>query len=255
MRTIERRKVLGPAGVLLGALAFAAPAFADDAGLRERIEARMNKAGLADDGQIAVDVTADRAVLSGFTTTVAAREQAEKAARKETKNVDNRLQVVPAVAMADADVQQLVGNAILGYEYYGVFDSVGVSVDNGVVTLQGSVLQPWRKDEIARRVSRVEGVREVKDQIRVQPPSPMDDRLRRQLYARIYGGPLERFAGTLDPPVHIVVENGNITLTGVVNSRVEKVQLESIARGTLAFRVDNQVQVENEIDKEGTKKS
>ncbi len=56
-----------------------------------------------------------------------------------------------------------------------------------------------------------------------------------------------------NPPIHIVVENGNITLTGLVNSRVEKAVLESIARGTLAFRVNNQVQVESEINKEPSK--
>ncbi|PYQ47541.1 MAG: hypothetical protein DMF78_23490 [Acidobacteria bacterium] len=105
-------------------------------------------------------------------------------------------------------------------------------------------------------MARLEGVRAIQNQIRVQPVSPFDDRLRRQLYARIYGrGLFERFASLSNPPVHIVVENGNITLTGVVNSRVEKVTLESIARGTLAFRVDNRVQVESEIGKEPAKKS
>src|SRR5207245_4124811 len=113
-----------------------------------------------------------------------------------------------------------------------------------VGTLRGCVLQPWREEGLERRVARLEGVRAIQNQIRVQPVSPFDDRLRRQLYARIYGrGLFERVASLCNPPVHIVVENGNITLTGVVNSRVEKVTLESIARGTLAFRVDNRVQV------------
>lgn len=116
---------------------------------------------------------------------------------------------------------------------------------------QGSVLQPWRKDEIEQRVGRVEGVREVRNEIRVQPVSSFDDRLRLQLYRRIYGGALfERYATFVNPPIHIVVENGSITLTGVVNSRAEKAALESMARGALAFRVDNQVQVESDVEKE-----
>ena len=65
----------------------------------------------------------------------------------------------------------------------------------------------------------------------------------------------ERFASSANPPIHIVVENGNITLTGVVNSRVEKAVLETIARGVLAFRVDNQVQVESDIGKEPASKA
>jgi hyperosmotically inducible periplasmic protein len=255
MSAIIGRAVRASAGLAVAAVVFVAPVFADDSALRERIEGRMSKTGLAERGQIEVSVTSGAAVLSGFTTTVEARSQAEKAARKETKDVDNRLQVVP-VPRSDEEIRDAVSDAVLGYVYYGVFDSVGVGVQDGMVTLQGSVLQPWRKDELERRVARLEGVRAVQDQIRVQPASPFDDRLRRQLYARIYGnGLFERFANLSNPPVHIVVENGNITLTGLVNSRVEKVVLESIARETLAFRVDNQVQIESEIGKEPAPKS
>ena len=154
----------------------------------------------------------------------------------------------------DADIQSEVVDAVLGYVHYGVFDSVGASVENGVVTLTGSVLEPWHKDDLQKRVARLEGVREVKNQIRAQPASIFDDRLRVQLYRQIYGpGMFERFAMLTNPPIHIVVENGNITLTGLVNSRVENATLESIARGTLAFKVDNQVQVESDLNKEPSK--
>jgi osmotically-inducible protein OsmY len=166
---------------------------------------------------------------------------------------DEGARTAPAPS-ADADLQADVVDAVLGYVHYGVFDSVGVGVENGVVTLTGSVLQPWRKEDIQKRVARLEGVRELKNQIRVQPVSSFDDRLRAQLYRKIYGqGMFERFASMPNPPIHIVVENGNITLTGLVNSRVEKAVLESIARGSLAFKVDNQVQIESEIAKEAKK--
>ncbi len=159
-----------------------------------------------------------------------------------------------AAPQVDADIQSEVVDAVLGYVYYGVFDSVGVGVENGVVTLTGSVREPWHKDDLQKRVARLEGVREVKNQIRMQPASIFDDRLRVQLYRQIYGpGMFERYAMLTNPPIHIVVENGNITLTGLVNSRVEKAVLESIARGTLAFRVDNQVQVESDVNKEPSK--
>jgi len=236
---------------LAAALAVVGPVRADndDASLRQRIEARLEKAGLGDRGQIGVAVTNGTAVLSGFTTTVDAQRQAEKAARKETKAVDNQLRVVP-VPREDADIRKAAAAAVLGYVYYGVFDSVGIGVDHGVVTLEGSVLEPWRKDDIERRVARLDGVREVRNQIRVQPTSTFDDRLRVQLYRRIYGnGLFQRYATFANPPIRIIVEHGNVTLTGVVNSRVERTVLESIARGVLAFKVDNQVQVESEINK------
>ena len=159
-----------------------------------------------------------------------------------------------AAPLADADIQSDVVNAVLGYVHYGVFDSVGVGVADGVVTLTGSVLQPWHKDDLQKSVAKLEGVREVKNQIRVQPVSIFDDRLRVQLYRQIYGaGMFQRYASFSNPPIHIIVENGNITLTGLVNSQVEKAVLGSIARSTLAFRVDNLVQIESELGKEPAK--
>lgn len=248
------RSVLRTGGLgLAAALLIVGPAAADDAGVRERIEARLRKADLTERGRIDVEVEGGTAVLAGFTTTVDARRQAEKAARKETKMVDNRLRVVP-VPVDDAALRQAVADSVLGYVHYGVFDSVGVGVDHGIVTLQGSVLQPWRRTEIEGRVARLDGVREIRNDIRVQPVSSFDDGLRRQLYRRIYGdGLFRRYATFATPPIRIIVENGNVTLTGVVNSRVEKTALESIARGVLAFRVDNQVQVESDIGKEPEK--
>jgi hyperosmotically inducible protein len=161
---------------------------------------------------------------------------------------------VRAAAPPDADIQSDVVDAVLGYVHYGVFDSVGVGVADGVVTLTGSVVQPWHKDDLQKRVAKLEGVREVKNQIRVQPASIFDDRLRVQLYRQIYGaGMFQRYASSANPPIHIIVENGNITLTGLVNSQVEKAVLGSIARSTLAFRVDNLVQIESELDKEPAK--
>src|SRR5262245_1305083 len=97
-RSARRTIALGLGAAILSI----APAFADDATTRERIESRLAKADLAQSGQVDVDVENGVAVLSGFTTTVDARNQAEKAARKVTKTVDNRLRVVPVSEVPDA---------------------------------------------------------------------------------------------------------------------------------------------------------
>jgi hyperosmotically inducible protein len=181
---------------------------------------------------------------------VDARRQAEKLARKETKAVENGLRVVPP-ALSDDAVRHEVAEAILRYPRYDVFDSVDLAVSEGAVVLSGSVRQPYRKDDIEGRVARVEGVREIRNEIRVQPVSTFDDRLRAELYRAIYGD--ERFApyrSWADPPVRIVVENGRVTLTGYVGSRVEQALLEHIARSSSAFGVVNRVQVEGHTPKE-----
>src|SRR6266446_1009258 len=245
MTSLDSRDVLRTGGAaLFASLLFITPALADDAAVRQRIETRLAKAHLLERGNVLVEVKDGAAVLTGFTFTVDAQRGAEKAARKETKTVENRLRVVPAEKKTDAEVQKAVADAILGYVHYGVFDSVGAGVDDGVVTLVGSVYQPWRRYELVDRVARLTRVREIKNELRAQ------------LYRRIYGnGVFVRYANFVNPPIRIVVENGKVTLTGVVNSKVEQVVLGSIANGTLAFSVDNQVQVESEIRKEPKSKS
>jgi hyperosmotically inducible protein len=233
-----------------GALLVAAPAMANDADVQKRVEGRLSRAGIEKRGDVQVSVKDGVVTLDGFTLTVDARRDAEKAAGKESKRVESHLVVRPD-PVADTKVRAAAVAAILREPRYGVFDSVGVAVEDGVVRLEGSVLQPWLKDTLDRRVAEVAGVRDVRNEIRVAPASGFDDRLRAQLYRRIYGDDMfVRYSNWADPPIRIVVENGRVTLTGVVTSPVEQVKLGMIARGTLAFRVDNQVEVESEQPKE-----
>jgi len=153
----------------------------------------------------------------------------------------------------DAAIQRDVENAVLGYSRYTVFDAVGAFVQDGNVTLLGSVKEPYRKDDIERRVAKVAGVRAVSNEISVQPLSFNDDRLRAELVRRIYGGGVLVNPSMVDPPVRIVVANGRITLLGYVNSAVERQMVGAIARSTLAFDVDNQLKLESERD--GDRKS
>jgi hyperosmotically inducible protein len=251
MTTFNRSNLrLTGGAAFIAALLSGASAFADDAVLRQRIETRLTKAGLDQRGQIDVEVRDGAAVLSGFTVTVDAQRAAEKAAHKETKRVENRIRVVPE-RKNDAEIVKAVSAVILREPYYGVFDSVGIAVEQGAVLLKGSVNRPWLKDALDNQVAQVPGVTQIKNEIDIQPTSLFDDRLRAQLYRRIYGnGLFDRFAGLAIPPIRIIVVNGKVTLTGIVNSRVEQVVLGSIANSTLSFKVDNQVQIESEIKKE-----
>ena len=249
--TRQGRAVRGLAGLLgAGALSIAVPALASDVDLQRRVQDRLAKAGLEQRGDVQVSVKDGVVNLEGFTLTVDARRDAERAAGKVSKRVESRLVVRPE-PLPDVKVQKAVADAILREPRYGVFDSVGVAVEDGAVLLQGSVREPWLKDALDRRVAEVAGVRDIRNEIRVAPSSIFDDRLRAQLYRRIYGDDMfVRYSNWADPPIRIVVENGRVVLTGVVNSPVEQVQLGMIARGTLAFRVDNQVEVETERPKE-----
>ncbi len=130
-RMVGRR--VGLSG-LLGALLIAAPAMASDDDLQKRVEDRLARAGLEERGDVQVSVRDGVVTLEGFTLTVDARRDAERAAGKESKRVESRLVVRPE-PVSDAQVWKAAIDAILREPRYGVFDSVGVAVEDGVVLL------------------------------------------------------------------------------------------------------------------------
>jgi hyperosmotically inducible protein len=89
------------------------------------------------------------------------------------------------------------------------------------------------------------GVKEAVDNINVLPTSIMDDDIRLRTARAIYGnGTLSKYA--LDPqkPIRIVVENGHVTLYGVVDSRMDKQIAEMQARSVPnVFSVDDKLVV------------
>lgn len=234
-------------------VAAALPALADDSGLAQKIEKRLEKAGLFAQGDIRVSSEGDWVVLDGAVLTVQAQREAEKAARKETKAVKNRLSVVPEQERSDAQLLKAVRDTILRSVNYGVFDSVGAAVQDGVLTLNGSVRRGFSRNEIVDRVARVEGLRGLRDEIAVQSVSQFDDRLRRELYFQIYGERFTHFANPAHPPVRIVVDRGRVTLTGSVPSNVDRTLIGHIARDTMAFKVDNRLELDSEREKEERK--
>src|SRR6266436_5824395 len=108
--------------------------------------------------------------------------------------------------------------------FYGVFDNLAYKVDpDGTVTLLGQVSRPTLKSDAENVVKRIEGVERVDNQIKVLPLSPNDDRIRRAVYRAIYGNEvLSQYALRAVPPIHIIVENGNVTLEGVVARQMDK---------------------------------
>ena len=252
---MQTKWALGGRGLALAALALsvAVPAAADDAAVRRRIEGRLEKAGLDRSGDIRVEVRGGAAVLDGAVTTVHDRQRAGKAARKETKQVENRLKVLPE-RRSDSQIRREAQGAILGYTYYGVFDSVELGVEDGVVLLQGSVRHEGRRRDIEERVARLAGVREIVNELQVQSVSSFDDQLRGQLYRAIYlNDQFFHWSRGVHPPVRIVVDRGRITLTGYVPTAMDKQLVGHIARSTSAFAVDNRVKVDGEEEKERAK--
>jgi hyperosmotically inducible protein len=124
---------------------------------------------------------------------------------------------------APQDLTDQVRHELVMIPYYSVFDNLNYRIDNGVVTLSGEVTQPVVKDDAERSVKHLAGVTQVIDNIRVLPLSTMDNRIRMAEYRSIYGfGGLYRYGMGTQPSIHIVVENGHVTLVGVVDNQTDK---------------------------------
>src|SRR5436190_22436802 len=148
----------------------------------------------------------------------------------------------------DAELAAKLGHEIRMYARYGIWDNIAFRVHEGDVELQGQVSQPFKKNDIERIAQRTPGVRSVTNSLRVLPTSFFDDRLRRQVASAIYRDPvLSRYAMQPLPPIHIIVDNGHVTLEGVVNNQMESNVAAIRASGAgLSFgQVTNNLRVEN----------
>ena len=150
--------------------------------------------------------------------------------------------------MTDADLAKHVRHEVLMYARYTIWDDVSFRVANGSVLLMGAVNQPYKKTDLGRIVQGIPGVAGVTNELKVLPLSNNDDRLRLQVARAIYGDTvLSRYRTMAVPPIHIIVDNGHVTLTGVVNNALEKQVAGMRASGAgLSFGpVTNNLEVEN----------
>jgi hyperosmotically inducible protein len=131
--------------------------------------------------------------------------------------------------------------------YYGVFDNLAYRVSpDGSVTLIGQVARPTLKSDAENAVKHIEGVQRVDNQIQVLPTSPMDDQIRMATYRAIYGNSvLSPYGLRAVPPIHIIVDQGHVTLEGVVAKQMDK-QVAEMQAKTVAnvFSVTNNLRVE-----------
>lgn len=148
----------------------------------------------------------------------------------------------------DLQIFNDISTQVNRYTQFTIFDSIDGSVTAGHVVLSGWVTMPYKKTDIERRVARVEGVKSVKNDIQVVPVSQFDDELRFRISRAIYGNSsFWNYAAMANPPIHIVVVHGHVTLTGVVNSHVERVLARSLATGFGSFDVKNELKTDAEV--------
>ncbi len=150
---------------------------------------------------------------------------------------------LPSSATEQERLTDKVRHELVMLPFYGVFDQLSFSLEGRKVILTGQVTRPVLSSSAANVVKRVVGVESVENRIEVLPLSPFDDRLRLTLYRTVFGqGSLGRYTLGAIPSVHIIVKNGNVTLTGVVINEMDR----NLA-GLFANQVSGVFSVTNEL--------
>ena len=210
------------------------------------IQSRLYRAGIFKHGQVNVQVDDGVATLTGKVDSYGEKMRAERAARHQ----DGVKQVVNQIGVNTEDVgtEQIIGRArheVLTYPNYTIFDHITLSANGNQLTVAGEVTQPYKKSTLGNILGSIKGVADFQNNLKVLPTSGMDDQIRVATANRIYRDPIfVRYAHQANPPIHIIVENGRVTLYGVVNSKTERQKAAIDASfASTNFGVENKLQV------------
>jgi hyperosmotically inducible protein len=152
------------------------------------------------------------------------------------------------IPRSDHQLLDDVSTRVNSYARFTIFDDVNAAINDGVVTLTGKVTMPYKRSELEKRVAEIDGVKSVKNQLQVLPVSSFDNALRVRIARAIYGNSnFWNYAILPNPPIHIIVEHGRVTLTGVVQSEVDRALARALATNFDAFSVTNQLKTAAEV--------
>ena len=202
---------------------------------------------------VKVSVENGIATLTGTVDLYEYKADAEKRVRKATGVIAVRnLVEVAGPSIPDRELQAKLQEK-LTYDrvgYGNAFNAINLTVESGIVSLGGHARTDVDKDSALALVSTQPGVKDVIEEIEVDPVSIMDDQTRIAVARAIYGYPsLNRYS--IDPakPIRISVQNGHVELYGIVDSRADKDVAFMRANGVPGvFSVKNYLQIAGQPD-------
>ncbi len=238
----------------LGAASFSA-APQQDIAVSRAAEAKLNKDRFKN---VTVKVDNGIATLRGTVDMYENKADAEKRVlqAKGVSAVRNLIQVT-GPSISDHDLQSKLAEK-LSYDRVGfgnTFNAISVHVQNGVVTLGGHARTYVDRDSAIALVSTTQGVKDVINNIDVDPVSIMDDQTRMAVARAVYGYPsLNKYSLNPAKPIRISVQNGHVELYGVVDSQADKNTAGLRANSVPGvFSVKNYLQVANEPTEKANK--
>jgi hyperosmotically inducible periplasmic protein len=213
--------------------------------IRQTIERRLAEQSIHG---VTVSIEAGTVTLTGTVASLWEKNEAREQAWEinDSGAVFDQLKVLQSIG--DEQIRDHVTENIRHYVFFTIFDDVSVDVQEGVVTLTGAVTMLFKAFEFAQVVSRVSGVQRIRNNILRLPESDVDTRLRYILGRRLYSDPIFwSYAIQPNPPIHILVNGGRVTLVGTVHSEGERRAAEMIVRETSdVLSCENDLRVDRE---------
>lgn len=208
-------------------------------------------------GNVTSSVEDGIVTLNGTVDLYQRKLDAAKLAKKTAHATGVRnLVTVAGANVPDAKLEEKLATKLryvrVGYD--NTFDYFALGVKDGVVTVEGQDRTGVGRDEALAEIANMPGVKDVIDNIGVEPVSIFDDGLRIRAARAIYrDSVLSKYA--LDParPIRIIVANGHVTLYGSVDNAMDK-QVAGLRANQLfgAFTVENKLVIEsNKADQPG----
>mgnify|MGYP000249409345 CR=1 FL=1 len=226
----KRTAVIAVIGAMTLGLVLSAPCFAadriTDADITLWVRSALQQDERVDATRITIATNDGIVTLSGNVDDIAAREYAEREAKKinGVLGVINQI-IVEAGWRSDADIQLVVRRRILNSV---VINSEGIEVTSvsGKVTLAGEVDSWSEREEAGLLAGGVRGVREVINDLRVLPTAGRSDQeIKNDAVAA-----LARNVYTTGLPIAVSVRDGVITLKGSVGNAFENPSIRSDVR-------------------------
>ena len=213
-------------------------------------EARLNKSQF---NKVSVAVKDGIATLNGTVDLYQYKADAERRVLKAkgVMAVRNLIQV-DGLDISDEKLQeQLMDRLSHDRVGYGnVFNAVSVNVNRGTVTLDGHARTYVDRASAVALVATTPGVLDLVDSIDVDPVSIMDDEIRIKVARAVYGdSALRKYAINPAKPIRISVQDGKVSLYGVVDNRMDANIAYLRANGVPGvFKVSSHLQVPGESD-------
>ncbi len=212
----------------------------------EQVRAEIEKGLSKDKIKLQVAFQGGTATLTGQVRNIFQKNRAVEIALAslEVQTTDAEIEV--ATPESDQKLGEEVIKEIRKYARFTVFDDCSAYIKEGKVALFGWVTEPYKKTEIEKRMHKIIGIQEFKNDIEVLPVSTSDQRLRDTLFRRLYGdSTFSDFASMPIPPIHIIVANSRVILTGVVGTQLHKQKAESIIRSAPGvLSLDSKLRIE-----------